>query len=211
MNHRKELFQSWAVSYEHAIEECQREDLFPFKGYDQLLDAIVELSRPFAGARVLDIGTGAGSLLARFRKFDCDLWGIDFSDQMLAVAHRHLGGKARLIATDLTSELPPELEGGFDICVSSYVFHEFDDRTKLALIHQFLDRLNPNGQLLVGDISFRDRATHDRAREAWAGRWDHSEHYWCAAEILEACEEAGISVRYRQVSECAGVYSFAIP
>ena len=147
--------------------------------------------------------------MARYQPLGCELWGIDFSQRMLALAQQRLNPAARLIAADLTAQLPQELKGSFDICVSSYVFHEFDDPAKLALVRTFCDRLQPGGILVIGDISFPDRTAHDLAREEWSDRWDHSEHYWCAAEALEACDGAGIAATYRQLSGCAGVYTMS--
>ena len=202
---RLDLFNQWAEDY---APSSSNED-FPFQGYDEVLDQVVEQADPTQAASVLDLGIGTGNLAARFLSFDCAITGVDFSEKMLHQAAELLPD-AELIRADLTAPFPPELNRHFDLIVAGYVLHEFDDEVKLSLIERLVqNHLKPNGRIVIGDISFPNEKIRVLAEERWRHLWDNREHYWSAEEMCEQIEKkiVGIIVRYRQVSECAGVYT----
>jgi len=77
------LFDDWAQHYDRSI---QADGGFPFDGYEQVLDEVVRTACAQPGMTVLDLGIGTGNLAARFVRLGCDVWGIDFSAEMLAKA-----------------------------------------------------------------------------------------------------------------------------
>ncbi|MHA1951355.1 MAG: methyltransferase domain-containing protein, partial [Candidatus Thorarchaeota archaeon] len=79
-----ELFDAWAENYDYWIEISR--DSFPFRGYDEVLDRIVDLSNPKPESKILDVGIGTGNLALKFVEFDCEIWGIDYSMRMLEKA-----------------------------------------------------------------------------------------------------------------------------
>ena len=197
---RNALFDKWANDYDPSSSRQE----FPFQGYDQVLDAVVEEVEPVPSLSLLDLGTGTGNLAARFLPFDCSITGVDFSQEMLDRAAQLLPD-AELIRADIREPLP--LYRRFDRIVSGYLFHEFNDENKLVLIERLLrDHLAPGGKLLIGDISFPDQQRREEGHRRWKELWDESEHYWAAGEMIERLRERGFEVTYRQVSECGGVY-----
>jgi len=50
-------FDQWADSYNHST---RAESIFPFDGYEQVLDTVVRQADAGSGMKVLDIGTGHG-------------------------------------------------------------------------------------------------------------------------------------------------------
>jgi putative AdoMet-dependent methyltransferase len=198
-------FDPWAESYDHDVAS---QDRFPFAGYEQALDTVVEQAAPQAGMSVLDIGTGTGNLALRFAERGCDLWCTDFSEAMLSKAREKLP-QAHFVLHDLRQPWPAALDRRFDRIVSAYVFHHFDLAGKVGLCKTLVTgHLTPGGTLIVADLSFPD----DKAMAAFAqsvGELWEQEPYWLADEALPALMDAGMSVSYTQVSGCAGVYKIS--
>jgi len=207
--HRKQLFEEWAQHYDSII--TQNDSTFPFDGYDELLDTVVRLANVKPGLRVLDLGIGTGNLAVRFLQQGCEVWGVDFSTEMIAQAQVKLP-QAHLVQTTLLnmlSEWPTGFPSSFDRIVSSYVLHEFDLATKIALLQQLAyHHLVQEGRIIVGDIAFPTVREREQAHQEWAKLWDDDEHYWAADETRVACERAGLQVAYQQISSCGGVFVF---
>ena len=199
---RVQLFDDWAQQYDRSI---QADGGFPFDGYEQVLDQVVRTARVQPGTTVLDLGIGTGNLAARFVRLGCDVWGIDFSSEMLAKAHEKLP-QAVLVQAGLLNDWPVELDRRFDRIVSGYVLHEFDLATKVKLLRRLAQRhLADGGRIVIGDIAFPTSQAREQAHRQWVDLWDEEEHYWAADEAVGACKSAGLHVTYKQISSCGGV------
>ena len=120
--------------------------------WEQLSSRTVALASPVAGESVLDVPCGTGpSVVAAARAVgpDGQVLGIDFADQMLAIAQEKVtvAGLANvdLRASDMTDlELPP---GSFDVvlCVLGLFF--VDDMP--GLVRSFWGLLRPGGRLAI--------------------------------------------------------------
>jgi putative AdoMet-dependent methyltransferase len=201
--HRVQLFDDWAEHYDQSIQD---DGGFPFDGYEQVLDEIMRAADAQCGMKVLDLRVGTGNLAALFVALGCDIWGIDFSAEMLAKAIQKLP-QAVLVRADLLSDWPTELGHRFDRIVSAYVLHEFDLSTKAKLLQGLAERhLAAKGRIVVGDIAFPTSGARDQARRKWADLWDEEEYYWAADEVADTCESAGLQVTHKQISSCGGVF-----
>jgi putative AdoMet-dependent methyltransferase len=194
-------FDDWAEDYDKSTREYSE---FPFAGYDQILQTIVELTRPQSGQSILDLGTGTANLAILFDKLGCEIWCTDFAPLMLQKARQKLP-KAHFVLHDLRGDWPAEFDRRFDGIVSAYVFHHFELGKKVSLCLELVsERLNSGGRLVIGDISFPSLA----AKEVFSRNipdWEE-EFYWLADESVAALQRAGLRVEYRQISGCAGVY-----
>jgi len=119
---RVNLFDAWAERYDRSIAR----DSFPLTGYDEVLDAIVRLAEIEPDHLVLDVGIGTANLAKRITVSGCELWGVDFSEEMLRRARAKLPS-THLVKADLLNGWPEGLPDQFDRIVSAYVFHEFAD------------------------------------------------------------------------------------
>jgi putative AdoMet-dependent methyltransferase len=199
---RVQLFNGWAQHYDRSIHA---DGNFPFDGYERVLDAVVRTARAQPGMTILDLGIGTGNLAARFVRLGCDVWGIDFSSEMLAKVRKKLS-QVVLVQADLLNGWPAELDRRFDRIVSGYVLHEFDLSTKVRLLQRLTQRhLAGRGSIVIGDIAFPTSQARERAHRKWLDLWDEEEHYWVADEAVGACKSVGLQVTYKQISSCGGV------
>jgi putative AdoMet-dependent methyltransferase len=200
---RARLFDDWAETYDESVRDASG---FPFEGYDDVLDAIVRLTKAEAGMDVLDLGIGTGKLAERFLAKGCFLWGLDFSPRMLARAHAKFPG-VELVKADLLGDWPLDLDRRFHRIVSGYVLHEFDLRVKVKLLERLAKHhLVEGGRIVVGDISFPTVEALVETRES-CDVWDEEEHYWAADEAVPVLHGAGLAAGYEQISFCGGVYT----
>jgi len=199
---RRDLFDAWARTYDDTIRPS---DAFPFAGYETILDRIANECRPLSGRRLLDVGIGTGNLAQRLTAPDTELWGLDFSEEMLERCRAKLP-EAHLIRADLRQGLPPDLPEAFDRIVSAYVLHEFPDDDKLRLLRELVDRLTPNGAVVIGDIAFADIAARSASQQAWSHAWDADEYYWIGERMVPALESLGLDVCFEPVSFCGGLF-----
>ncbi len=200
-----ELFDDWAKHYDESLASGSAP--VSFEGYDQVLAEAVRRARVKQGMSVLDLGTGTGNLAALFVELGCEVWGTDFSVNMLAKAQEKLPSLHAVLA-DLRDETWPEsLARRFDRIVSAYVWHDFDLDTRMGLLKRLTGQyLTPGGWVVVADIAYPDETAREQARAYWGGLWSKDEHYWAADETSAACSAIGLECEYRQVSSCAGVF-----
>jgi putative AdoMet-dependent methyltransferase len=197
---RVQLFDRWAERYDRSVQSATG----LHEGYEEVLDLVVQLADAQSGMRVLDLGVGTGNLARRFVALGCAVWGVDFSPAMLDKARAKVP-EVRFVQMDLRQEAWPDALAGqrFERIVSTYVFHEFDLKTKVRILTRLVhEHLAAQGRIVVGDVAFADRQALERAG---ADHWDEDEHYWVADEAIAACEGAGLGAVYTQASSCGGV------
>lgn len=203
-NERQALFDDWSTSYDGAVDGS---DGFPFAGYEETLNAVVRWADVQPQHTILDVGIGTGNLSRLLPVAGENIWGLDFSEKMLARAGEVLPDSHLVQADLLTETWSVDLQRSFDRIVSAYTFHEFEDGMKIALLRRMAQvHLTPDGLIVLADISFADRKAFSQAESQYKAAWDEDEYYWCAAEMIPMLEASGFQVDYLQTSVCAGVY-----
>lgn len=140
--------------------------------YRRIAEDIV-IAAPMGGA-VLDVGTGPGVLLAEIARDRPDLrvTGIDLSADMVAAAERNIsefGGRVTARVGDVTDL--PFADGTFDLIVTSFSLHHWDDVA--AAVPELARVLRPGGRLYVYDFKrapFEVLEAAARERGTFAGR-----------------------------------------
>jgi putative AdoMet-dependent methyltransferase len=197
-------FDDWAPGYD---ESTRSDSGFPFDGYSRVLQTIVDLCAPQAGESVLDLGAGTGNLAQMFAERGCRIWGVDFSEKMLALAREKLPGAA-LAQADVRGGWPEDFQRRYDCIVSGYTFHHFTLEEKVNIVQRLLQaHLAPGGSIVIGDLAFNDAADEDALRQKMGDEWEQ-EYFWLADEALAAFARAGVAARFVKLSSCAGVFSF---
>lgn len=206
MNVKVKKFDAWAANYDQLLATGKAP--ISFDGYERVLEEVVEKAMAKEGMRVLDLGTGTGNLAALFLDAGCDVWGLDFSAEMLAKAKEKLPQLHIVQADLLDDEWPLGLDQGFDRIVSAYVLYNFNLPYKIQLLERLAGRyLADNGRIVIADIAYRGQTTRAQAQAYWGKLWSEDEHYWAADETMETCRTIGLDCTYRQVSSCAGVFA----
>lgn len=204
---RNALFDQWAKSYDSNVLASDEE--FPFAGYEGILEKVVTLADVQTKTRVLDLGTGTGNLAARFVAQGCDVWGCDFSSEMLKLAGQKVP-QVQFVQANLLEGWPATLPTRFERVVSAYVFHEFDLENKVRLLREIRDQhLSEDGYIVIADVAFPTREARAAAQQRWAEEWDESEYYWAADEAIAQLERAELHASYTQISTCGGIFVIA--
>jgi SAM-dependent methyltransferase len=129
----------------HALEYLAHADAIPHRteGEAELLAWL-----PATTARVLDLGSGDGRLLAlvKLAHPNASAVALDFSETMLARLRDRFAGDAtvHIVAHDLDRVLPADL-GTFDAVVSSFAIHHVADARKRSLYEEVHALLRPGG------------------------------------------------------------------
>lgn len=137
-----------------------------------------EFLKPFAGARILDIGCGTGDML-RFLPRPIDYLGFDTSEAYIDAARNRFGGQGRFECSRVDEFASAQAEAGkrrqagsFDLAMAFGVLHHLDDREAATLFACARRALKPGGRLVTLDPTFlRDQGrmaryvvSHDRGR-----------------------------------------------
>lgn len=109
-----------------------------------------------AGARVLDLGCGTGSLALLLAGRGCQVTGIDVSPAMLAQAHRRLHGAGLVDRVSLREMGAVDLDttfadASYDAIVSSLLFSELSDDEFNYTLAQCYRILRAGGCLMIAD------------------------------------------------------------
>ena len=193
-------FDRWAEGYDASVDRSQEAGSYPFAGYRQVQDAIARQVLAKDRPAVLDIGFGTGVLTARLYQAGCEIYGQDFSAEMIAIAREKMP-EARLFAGDFTQGLVPELAGqDYDFILATYSLHHLTDGAKVRFLRALRARLRPGGAILIGDVAFATRAELTACRAAAGENWD-GEVYFVAEELRESFP----GLEFEKLSPCAGV------
>lgn len=200
-------FDAWSRSYDRDTSD---ETGFPFAGYRRVLQGVLELAAITPARRVLELGVGTGNLTSLLLARGADVWGIDYSAEMLNLA-RAKAPRATLAQADLLEAFPAEFDRRYDVAVSTYVFHEFPLETKLAILSRLFDQfLAPGARTIIGDIGFPNASARERMRILTGESWDE-EHYWLMDETRPALDAIGLQLAWEQISVCGVVLAISRP
>jgi len=131
-------------SAEHALDYLRRADSIPHRveGEATLLEFV-----PASAMRILDLGSGAGRLLALLKtaRPRAEFVALDFSPTMLAELHKLFGNDpaVTIVAHDFDQPLPAM--GRFDAVISSFAIHHVPHERKRAIYREVFATLEPGG------------------------------------------------------------------
>jgi putative AdoMet-dependent methyltransferase len=206
MEFSPELFDPWAANYDDEVAE---EDGFPFAGYSDLLNAIVEVADPKPCDTVLDLGCGTGNLSMLFAKMGCQVWGTDFSPKMVERAKEKFPD-LHFAITDVRQPLPPIFPKSYDLIVSAYVFHHFPIEEKINHLQKYKkNHLRPGGRMIIGDLMFPNNLVLQEIQNQYTDSWD-DEYYWILDQDLPLLRKAGLDGAVKQISFCGWMISFRL-
>jgi len=207
------IFDIWADDYDKDVDITDDDNKYPFAGYKDIINDIYNKIIKSDPAKILDIGIGTGILAAKLYEFGNNITGVDFSENMLAVARKKMPN-AELIQFDFAKGLPPQLDEAkdaadaakFDFIISTYAMHHLTDAEKISFIKLLLEYLSDNSLIIIGDIGFENRNDLEECAAMNDGEWDEEEFYFVFSELNANEELKSICMMsYRQFSHCAGI------
>lgn len=200
----KQGFDLWANDYDRTVQLSEENNEYPFAGYKEILNLIFNEAMQKEQSHVLDIGFGTGILAAKLCENGHHIDGIDFSEEMIAIAQQKMP-KARLLQADITEGLPEPIASSFyDTIVSTYALHHLTDAEKTVFIETLLARLKPDGKIYIGDIAFRTRKDLAQCRLDSISYWDEDEFYFAYDEFKASISHICHS-EFHPVSHCGSV------
>jgi demethylmenaquinone methyltransferase/2-methoxy-6-polyprenyl-1,4-benzoquinol methylase len=115
---------------------------------------LIDQVNPLPGQRVLDVATGTGLVAFALARRGCDVVGLDQSEDMLAVARRHLCERPvlerRVSFVQGEAERLPFDDGEFDALTFTYLLRYVDDRA--ATMRELARVIRPGGR--IGMVEF---------------------------------------------------------
>lgn len=198
-------FDLWSDNYDSQVEISDEENVYPFAGYKRVLGTVYENIRKQNPKNILDIGFGTGILAKKLYDDGYNIYGIDFSNEMLKKAKQKMPN-AELLQFDFTDGLPKEFEQKqFDVILSTYAIHHINDEAKKSYILKLLKSLNPKGILIFGDVAFETEKDMEAARKKDYEEWDDEEYYLIAERFNLWFPH--LKTDFIKISYCSGVFT----
>lgn len=196
-------FDEWADKYDETVKETESASEYPFAGYKKVLGTIYEKINRYPLSSVFDVGFGTGVLASALYDTGHMIYGMDFSPKMAKKAREKMP-EALLFQGDFHAGLPKALKDvKFDFAVATYSIHHLDDGDKVIFINEMLSRLNENGVMYIGDVSFENREKLEACRVRSGENWDPGEFYIVYDEFKKYFPEG--KTNFTALSSCAGV------
>ena len=194
-------FDLWANEYDKTVHLSEEADEYPFAGYKNVLNTIYKRIKTGNAKKVLDIGFGTGILAKKLYDEGVEIFGIDFSPEMIKLAKEKMPDAA-LYQYDFSKGLPIELnEMKFDSIICTYAIHHLTDSAKVDFIKILQNRLTPNGEMLLGDIAFETKQSLEKCMKKAGDEWDDEEFYIVAEELSKEFPQ----MIFEKISFCSGV------
>lgn len=198
-------FDLWADGYDQSVGLADEDETYPFAGYRAVLNHIYNKVLKKTRADVLDIGFGTGALTAQLYAKGYGIWGVDFSRRMIELARVKMPD-ATLLEGDFSQGLPHVLtHRKYDFILATYSLHHLTDEEKVRFITNMRSLLREEGEILVGDVAFENRAALEACARENGQAWDEEEFYFVYDEIAACFKE---KVTFEKLSHCAGVLTW---
>ncbi len=124
-------------------------------------NALIDHADVQPGDRLIDVGSGTGSLLLGLRDAcsDAELLGVDPDAQVLEIARRKADSVAKPITwhNGFLDSLKVDADRRPNKIVSSLVFHQVPVEQKKAMIDQIWSLLEPGGMVLIADYMRQEK------------------------------------------------------
>lgn len=112
-----------------------------------MYDVLVSEIQKSENGRILDVGCGNGNLFTLLPDGKYELYGVDFSQNMIDEAKKNCKTSATFSLAD--AENLPFDDDTFDIIVCNASFHHYTHPN--TVLREMNRVLKPNGKLLIGD------------------------------------------------------------
>ena len=194
-------FDLWANEYDKTVILSEEANEYPFAGYKDVLNTIYKRIKNGKGKTILDIGFGTGILSKKLYDEGVEIFGIDFSQEMIKLAKEKMPN-AVLYQYDFSKGLPHQLdEKKFDHIICTYAIHHLTDTEKSRFIKELKNHLTPDGEILLGDVAFETNKALEECKKKAGDEWDDEEFYLVAEELSKEFSD----MIFEKICFCSGV------
>jgi len=202
-------FDLWADTYDQSVDISDKNNTYPFAGYEKLINVVLEMILNDKKLTVLDIGIGTGALSTELYKNGYKITGIDFSEEMIKICKEKMP-LAKMIQYDFSKGFPDELNGEkYDYIISTYASHHLNDSEKIIFIKKLFKKLNATGLLIIGDVGFQTRKELNECKLLNKDEWDDNEFYIVYDEIKDSLESI-YKMKFIKISICAVIVTISM-
>ncbi|MFH1382223.1 MAG: methyltransferase domain-containing protein [Chloroflexota bacterium] len=117
----------------------------------KLRDRAVTFADARDGAKILDVATGTGKQAFAFARKGYDVTGIDLSEAMLEIAHRHNKHGVKFQAADAANL--PFAASTFDVSCISFALHDMPLTIRERALREMVRVTRPEGTILIIDYA----------------------------------------------------------
>ena len=186
----------WIQDYDERMRNTKR------LRYDETLSRVLEKASVKDGDMVLDIGTGTGNLAVKFLERGCEVIGLDPSAKLLEIAEPKVMEwkgrfQVRLCEDPFLKITFPEQT--FNLVASTYSVHHLSDDAKQLSVREMKRVLELDGQVIIGDVMFKDSSDKLRALAEYPDMED--EYQPMLDTFPKMFEDEGFSVEVEQVAD----------
>lgn len=197
-------FDLWANEYDKSVQLSEEANEYPFAGYKDILNKIYIRIRNGKGKKILDIGFGTGILAKKLYDDGIEVYGIDFSQEMIQLAKIKMPN-AVLLRHDFSKGIPSALDGiKFDFIICTYAIHHLTEEEQIGFIKAMKNHLAVGGEILLGDVAFETRQEMDQCRQRAGEEWDDEEVYLVTEELAKEFPD----MEFEKISYCSGICAF---
>lgn len=194
-------FDLWADGYDTSVNMSEEANNYPFAGYKRVLNYIYNRVKQGKGKKILDIGFGTGVLTKKLYDDEFSVFGMDFSDKMIEISKEKMP-KASFIKHDFSKGFPVVWENEtYDYIICTYAIHHLDNMQKNDFLQTLLNKLSPNGKILIGDVAFETLNEMEKCKSNNENDWDNDEIY----PVAEVLSQHFPTLTFEKISFCAGV------
>lgn len=194
-------FDLWSKDYDKTVQLSEESNEYPFAGYKKVLNTVYREIMENGGKAVLDIGFGTGILSKKLYDEGVEIYGIDFSSEMVSTAKKKMP-EAKLYQHNFVKGLPKELnDTKFDFIVLTYSIHHLTNEEKVDFLKLLKEHLNPKGKILIGDISFETKEDMENCQKQAGDEWDDEEIYI----VKEDLQRDFPNLEFKKISFCGAV------
>lgn len=198
-------FDLWAEGYDKSVGLSDDDNTYPFAGYKKILNEIYNRVLSSSVNKVLDIGFGTGTLTTRLYEQGCEIYGQDFSEEMIKIAQEKMP-RAILYSGDFSNGLVESLKKqSYDVIIATYSLHHLEDEQKVLFIKLLLGLLNQGGIIYIGDVAFQTRDDLELCKLDAKEYWDDEEVYFVYGELKEHLP----NLKFEKYSFCSGLLTIS--
>ncbi len=199
----KQTFNSWADSYNEDVRMTQEKGEYPFAGYKETIQLIVDYVDNNKPETIVEMGIGTGFLSKKLYDKGHFIIGVDFSEKMIDHAFSIMPN-AKFINTDFRNAINYLEPESISCYIFSYAIHHLTPYSQYQLLRDLQKTLKKDGKIIIGDVMRRTPEELKQLEQKYKHIWDTDEHYPTQSDYKKNLYDA-YNIYHVDTSHCAGV------